>query len=285
MRESGCMTTEVMRSSHKRGGSPGTSARSKNSCASRRDATNRREIVLEDLQSQGLGIADVEGRLEMRRLLESCLPQSLIELRALAGRWPGQRIGHALTSLRHPQCVKMGQVSISLRPHPALTAQSMPMETPVPTSAVRVAEAAARAGLATRVIEMTVATRTAEEAAHACGCDAAQIVKSLIFRGRTTGVPYLLLVSGRNRVDETKVAGVIGESITRPDAAYVRDITGFAIGGIPPIGHANRLLTYIDIDLLGFTEVWAAAGTPRCVMKLDPQALKRAVDATEIAVC
>jgi len=161
----------------------------------------------------------------------------------------------------------------------------MPMETPVPTSAVRVAEAAARAGLATRVIEMTVATRTAEEAAHACGCDAAQIVKSLIFRGRTTGIPYLLLVSGRNRVDETKVAGVIGESITRPDAAYVRDITGFAIGGIPPIGHANRLLTYIDIDLLGFTEVWAAAGTPRCVMKLDPQALKRAVDATEIAVC
>ena len=65
----------------------------------------------------------------------------------------------------------------------------------------------------------------------------------------------------------------------------MRDITGFAIGGIPPIGHANRLLTYIDIDLLGFTEVWAAAGTPRCVMKLDPQALKRAVDATEIAVC
>jgi prolyl-tRNA editing enzyme YbaK/EbsC (Cys-tRNA(Pro) deacylase) len=159
------------------------------------------------------------------------------------------------------------------------------MESQLPTSAARVAEAAASAGLQTRVIEMTVTTRTAEEAALACGCEPAQIVKSLVFRGRTSGNPYLLLVSGKNRVDEAKAAAVIGESLARPDAAYVRDITGFAIGGVPPLGHSTRLLTYIDTDLLAYTEVWAAAGTPRCVMKLDPGTLKAATGAIEIAVC
>jgi prolyl-tRNA editing enzyme YbaK/EbsC (Cys-tRNA(Pro) deacylase) len=159
------------------------------------------------------------------------------------------------------------------------------MEFSLPTSASRVAEAAARAGVQTRVIEMAVTTRTAEEAAHACGCESAQIVKSLIFCGGATRTPYLLLVSGRNRVDEAKVAGIIGETLTRPDAAYVREMTGFAIGSVPPFGHASKLETYIDTDLLAFAEVWAAAGTRRCVMKLDPKALKAATPAVEIAVC
>jgi len=159
------------------------------------------------------------------------------------------------------------------------------IESTLPTSASRVAEALTRLGLESRIVEMPVTTRTAEEAARACGCAPAQIVKSLIFRGRTSGEPYLLLVSGKNRVDEGKVADILGEALTRPDAAYVRDITGFAIGGVPPFGHSGPLRTYIDLDLLAFAEVWAAAGTPRCIMKLDPNALKRATHATEIAVC
>jgi len=158
------------------------------------------------------------------------------------------------------------------------------IESKLPTSAVRVAEAAARAGLETSIVEMAETTRTAEEAARACGCEPAQIVKSLIFRGRTTGRPYLLLVSGRNRVDEAKAAITLGEPLTRPDAAYVRDVTGFAIGGVPPFGHTEQPLTFIDRDLLAFGHVWAAAGTPRCVMKLDPKALKAATAATEIDV-
>jgi prolyl-tRNA editing enzyme YbaK/EbsC (Cys-tRNA(Pro) deacylase) len=158
------------------------------------------------------------------------------------------------------------------------------MESPLPASAVRVAEAAAAAGLDAHIVEMAETTRTAEEAARACGCAPAQIVKSLIFRGRTSAKPYLLLVSGRNRVDETKVAGIVGESLTRPDADYVRGLTGFAIGGVPPLGHATPLQTFIDTDLLAFAEVWAAAGTPRCVMKLDPNSLKAATGAIEISV-
>ena len=158
------------------------------------------------------------------------------------------------------------------------------MESPLPASAARVAEAAAAAGLDTGIVEMAETTRTAEDAARACGCEPGQIVKSLIFRGRTSGKPYLLLVSGKNRVDETKVAGVLGETLARPDADYVRTLTGFAIGGVPPLGHATALQTYMDTDLLAYPEVWAAAGTPRCVMKLDPKALKHATGASEISV-
>lgn len=152
----------------------------------------------------------------------------------------------------------------------------------LPESSRRVAKAARECGLDTRIVEMAGTTRTAEEAARACGCDPAQIVKSLIFRGTETGRPYLLLVSGKNRVHEAKVAHLIGEPLARPDAAYVRDVTGFAIGGVPPLGHATALRTFIDPDLLIFAKVWAAAGTPRCVMEVESQALKRATGATEI---
>ncbi|MFL5258447.1 MAG: YbaK/EbsC family protein [Hyphomicrobiales bacterium] len=152
----------------------------------------------------------------------------------------------------------------------------------LPESSLRVAKAARECGLDARIVEMAGTTRTAEEAARACGCEPAQIVKSLIFRGIETGRPYLLLVSGKNRVNEAKVAHVVGEPLARPDAAYVRDVTGFAIGGVPPLGHATTLRTFIDLDLLAFAKVWAAAGTPRCVMEVDSHALKRATGATEI---
>lgn len=149
----------------------------------------------------------------------------------------------------------------------------------LPDSARRVAEAAAARGLTIRISEMPASTRTAEEAAAACGCSVAEIVKSLIFLGVETGRPYLLLVSGENRVDEKAIAAVLGEALTRPDAGRVRALTGYAIGGIPPLGHPAPLDTLIDRRLLDFAEVWAAAGTPRCVFAVAPQALMAATGA------
>ena len=151
-------------------------------------------------------------------------------------------------------------------------------------SSQRVADAAAQLGLSITIRKHEAPTRTAEEAAAACGCDVAQIVKSLVFRGATSGKPYLLLVSGRNRVDETKIAGAIGEGLRRPDGKDVRALTGFAIGGIPPFGHAEPLETLIDPDLLGFAKVWAAAGTPNTVFALSPEALHQATGATIVAM-
>ncbi|HWJ74577.1 MAG TPA: YbaK/EbsC family protein [Kaistia sp.] len=127
-------------------------------------------------------------------------------------------------------------------------------------------------------------TRTAEEAAAACGCSVDEIVKSLVFRGAQSGKGVLLLVSGANRVNEDKVAGPLGEQIMRPDAAFVRALTGFAIGGIPPFGHATPLPTYIDRDLLAHETVWAAAGTPHAIFAIDPKALAEAIGAIVIDV-
>lgn len=131
---------------------------------------------------------------------------------------------------------------------------------------------------------MPESTRTAEEAALACGCIVAQIVKSLLFRGATSGKPVLLLVSGKNRVDEKAVAADLGEALTRPDAAFVREITGFAIGGVPPFAHATPMATYMDRDLLAYDRVFAAAGTPRTIFSAAPAALQTATGATLIDV-
>ncbi|QPC44234.1 YbaK/EbsC family protein [Kaustia mangrovi] len=154
----------------------------------------------------------------------------------------------------------------------------------LPKSALKVHDAAARLELPVSIRQMDDSTRTAEDAAAACGCTVAQIVKSLVFRGRETGPPCLLLVSGVNRVDEARAAEAAGEPLERPDARFVRDVTGFAIGGIPPFGHASEIAAYMDEDLLAFDEVWAAAGTPNCVMALRPDRLRDAIGATVIAV-
>jgi prolyl-tRNA editing enzyme YbaK/EbsC (Cys-tRNA(Pro) deacylase) len=151
-------------------------------------------------------------------------------------------------------------------------------------SALRVQDAARAAGLSVTVVEHEESTRTAEEAAAACGCAVAQIVKSLVFRGATSGKPYLLLVSGINRVNEKGVASVLGEGLARPDAAYVREVTGYAIGGIPPLGHASSIAVFIDEDLLRYDVVWAAAGTPRAVFAVTPGALADATRASVIRV-
>jgi prolyl-tRNA editing enzyme YbaK/EbsC (Cys-tRNA(Pro) deacylase) len=154
----------------------------------------------------------------------------------------------------------------------------------LPNAVQRVANAARAAGLAIDVKVMPASTRTAEDAAAACGCDVAQIVKSLIFKGKASGRPYLLLVSGGNRVNEKAMAATLGEEIVRPDADFVRAATGFAIGGIPPLGHATPLTPWLDEDLLQFGTVWAAAGTPSAVFAVDPKALAAATGATIVPV-
>ena len=116
--------------------------------------------------------------------------------------------------------------------------------------------------------------RTSVEAAEALGCDVAQIAKSLVFRGRDSGRGVLVVASGVNRVDEKRLGRMIGEKVQKPDADFVREVTGFTIGGVPPVGHANPLETLIDEDLLQYEVVWAAAGNPKAVFSLDPKDLE-----------
>ncbi|MGA1859961.1 YbaK/EbsC family protein [Azospirillum sp. 11R-A] len=137
-------------------------------------------------------------------------------------------------------------------------------------SAARVQALLDGIGLGHRVVEHEGSTRTSEDAANAVGCEVAQIAKSLIFRTKETGRPVLVVASGANRVDEKAVGRLIGEKIERADPEFVRESTGFAIGGVPPIGHAVPPLVMIDDDLLRLETIWAAAGTPNAVFRLTP---------------
>jgi prolyl-tRNA editing enzyme YbaK/EbsC (Cys-tRNA(Pro) deacylase) len=119
------------------------------------------------------------------------------------------------------------------------------------------------------VIELPTSTRTANEAAASIGCTVAQIVKSLIFRTKESHLPVLVLTSGVNRVNEKIIESQLGEPILKADADFTREATGFAIGGVPPVGHKQAITTFIDEDLLKFSEIWAAAGTPNTVFSLD----------------
>ncbi len=125
------------------------------------------------------------------------------------------------------------------------------------------------------VIEHAESTRTAQEAAERAGCELGQIVKSLIFRGKTSGKPILVLTSGANRVDEKRIAEYAGEPIERAQADFVRTVTGYAIGGVPPIGHNEKMETYLDEDFLQFKTIWAAAGTPNAIFELKTDDLQR----------
>jgi prolyl-tRNA editing enzyme YbaK/EbsC (Cys-tRNA(Pro) deacylase) len=144
---------------------------------------------------------------------------------------------------------------------------------------VRVVEAARSLGLAIEPMLMRASTRTAQDAALACGCDVAQIVKSLLFVGSDSGRSYLLLVSGANRADERAMARILGEPLKRPNAEAVRTITGFSIGGVPPFGHSQSSPVVLDEALLAFDVVWAAAGHPHAVFPIAPTNLARATDA------
>lgn len=140
-------------------------------------------------------------------------------------------------------------------------------------SAARVAAALEARGFAFPVREIDRSTRTAAEAAAAVGCTVDQIAKSVLFRAARSGRPVLVIASGANRVDEAAVAAILGEELGRADADFVRRETGFAIGGVPPVGHERPIVTFIDEDLLTFDEVWAAAGTPFAVFRLPSAAL------------
>ena len=142
-------------------------------------------------------------------------------------------------------------------------------------SAQKVQDALAALGLTLQVVELPASTRTAIDAAQAIGCQVGQIVKSLVFKSKRTDRPILVIASGANRVDEKKVEALIGEPLGKADADFVRQRTGFVIGGVPPLGHAQPLQTFIDRDLLQYPWVWAAAGTPNAVFQLDPADLPR----------
>ena len=142
-------------------------------------------------------------------------------------------------------------------------------------SAQKVQDALEPWGLSLEVIELPQSTRTAKEAAEAIGCEVGQIAKSLLFRTKETNRPLLVITSGANQVDLLKIQALCDAEVVLGDPAYVRDTTGFMIGGVPPIGHNHPIPTYIDCDLLEFKEIWAAAGTPRAVFRLTPTQLRR----------
>jgi prolyl-tRNA editing enzyme YbaK/EbsC (Cys-tRNA(Pro) deacylase) len=147
------------------------------------------------------------------------------------------------------------------------------MDKPLSASAQKVQQALAGFGLDCRVKELGESTRTAVDAALAVGCDVGQIVKSLVFRGKTSGAGIFVVASGANRVNEKLLAALVGEKIDKADADFAREQTGFAIGGVPPLGHAVKLQTFIDEDLLQYPELWAAAGTPNALFSLTPEQL------------
>jgi prolyl-tRNA editing enzyme YbaK/EbsC (Cys-tRNA(Pro) deacylase) len=152
-------------------------------------------------------------------------------------------------------------------------------DTPPKSSIDRVAADAVRLGLAIEIKRLDQSTRTAEEAAQACGCDVGQIVKSLIFQEEPGGRLVLLLVSGRHNVDLDHMATEHGLRLQRADARRVRDETGFAIGGVAPIGHLAPIDVFMDDALLGYERVWAAAGRPDSVFAVEPHALRAAIHA------
>ncbi|TAK78170.1 MAG: YbaK/EbsC family protein [Gammaproteobacteria bacterium] len=146
-------------------------------------------------------------------------------------------------------------------------------------SARMVQEALVQKGLVFDVVELASSTRTANDAAQTLGCEVAQIVKSLVFRSEKTNQPILILASGSNRVNEKTIEKIIGEKIVKANADFTRETTGFAIGGVPPIGHKQKINhILIDEDLLGFEILWAAAGTPHAVFSLHSSDLQYLTD-------
>ena len=152
------------------------------------------------------------------------------------------------------------------------------------TSAQRVQDVLMKLGLTLQVVEMPDSTRSAAEAAETIGCSVGQIAKSLIFKTRNSQEPILVIASGPNRVDEKRISALVGDMITKPDADFVRQHTGFSIGGVPPVGHIQPMTTFIDQDLLVFDEIWAAAGTPNAVFRLTGDDLVRATGGQVIGV-
>lgn len=142
-------------------------------------------------------------------------------------------------------------------------------------STQRVQQALQELGLTSQILELEASTRTSQQAAEAIGCSVSQIAKSLVFRGAQSDKAILVIASGSNRVNEARLAELVGEPIGKADAQFVRRVTGYVIGGVAPVGHLEKLETYIDSDLLQYEEIWAAGGTPHSVFPLTPKDLER----------
>ncbi|MEI6509595.1 MAG: YbaK/EbsC family protein [bacterium] len=141
--------------------------------------------------------------------------------------------------------------------------------------AQRVQEALRTLGLTTQVIHMPQTTRTAQEAAQTIGCSVGQIVKSILFKGTASGKPILVLASGSNRVSERIIAELVGEPVAKADAEFVREQSGYVIGGVPPLAHRAPPRTFIDLDLYQYEETWAAAGAPFEVFRVTAPELQQ----------
>ena len=144
------------------------------------------------------------------------------------------------------------------------------MTTQLSPSVQKVQEALRALGFSIQVVELESTTRTSADAAQAVGCKVEQIAKSLVFEGKQSQKPILVIASGSNRVNEKRIGELISEPLRKADADFVRQHTGFAIGGVPPVGHLEKLDIFIDEDLLQYGEIWAAAGSPHAVFKLTP---------------
>lgn len=151
-------------------------------------------------------------------------------------------------------------------------------------SAQRVQNLLSEAGCPNRVIELPDSARTAREAAEAIGCDVAQIAKSILFRLEGTNKPVLIVASGINRINETSVSERIGDKLGKADADFVRERTGFVIGGVAPIGHTEPIDVWIDEDLFAYRTLWAAAGHPKAVFELTPDELVRMTNGRVISI-
>jgi prolyl-tRNA editing enzyme YbaK/EbsC (Cys-tRNA(Pro) deacylase) len=141
-------------------------------------------------------------------------------------------------------------------------------------TALRTSQLLRAAGIDAQVVEFEQPTRTSVEAAAAIGCAVAEIAKSIVFRGKTSGQAVVVVASGGNRVSEIKVAAKLGESLARADADFVRMTTGYAIGGVAPVGHSQSVRLLLDEDLQRFETVWAAGGTPFSVFPIKPHQLR-----------
>ena len=151
-------------------------------------------------------------------------------------------------------------------------------------SVQRFEKALAEKGYANKIIELPANARTAKEAAEAIGCEVDHIAKSIIFRLKNKNRPLLIVASGRNRIDEKRIATHIDDKLGKADADFVRQHTGYVIGGVPPLGHTEEIETFIDEDLFEFETIWAAAGHPKTVFELTPDELMKMTEGQVVAV-
>jgi len=153
------------------------------------------------------------------------------------------------------------------------------MKPAIHPTALRIQDTLRSLALETQVVEFEQTTRTSAEAAAAIGCSVAEIAKSVVFRMKDSGRAAVVIASGDNRVSEDKVAAILGEKLGRADAEFVREATGFAIGGVSPVGYTRPVAILLDRDLQRFSEIWAAGGTPFSVFPLAPHDLARITEA------